>query len=97
VTTKEPPVKAFWSVTVYDTDRGGYLHPNKHNRYHINNTAAEKNDNGTISFIFKQSCGDTDKNCLEVPDGRFDLALRYYLPDDSIQTGEWTFPKVNLR
>jgi len=97
VTTEEPPVKAFWSVTVYDTDRGGYLHPNKHNRYHINNTAAEKNDNGTISFIFKQSCGDSDKNCLEVPAGHFDLALRYYLPDDSIQTGEWTFPKVNLR
>ena len=55
ITTKEPPVDAFWSVTVYDTGRGGYFHPNAQNRYHINNTGAVKNADGTYTFTFKQN------------------------------------------
>ena len=97
VTTEEPPVDAFWSVTVYDTDRGGYFHPNKHDRYHINGTTAVRNEDGTVTFVFKQSCDGDDTNCLEVPAGRFDLATRYYLPHEEIRSGEWTFPRIQLR
>lgn len=96
VTTEEPPVDAFWSVTVYDTDRGGFLHPNKDDRYHINNTTAVKNEDGTVTFLFKQSCDGDDTNCLEVPAGHFDLSIRYYLPDESIQSGDLTFPGIEL-
>jgi len=96
VTTEEPPVDAFWSITVYDSERGGFLHPNKHNRYHINNTAAVKNKDGTVAFLFKQSCAEADANCLEVPAGRFDLATRYYLPKESIRSGEWKLPLPEL-
>ena len=87
---------AFWSITVYDTDRGGFLHPNKDDRYHINDTTAVKNEDGTVTFLFKQSCEEGDINCLEVPAGRFDLATRYYLPDESIQSGDWTLPGIEL-
>ena len=96
VTTEEPSVDAFWSITVYDTDRGGYLHPNDEDRYHINNTGAVRNDDGTITFLFKQSCERSDVNCLEVPAGHFDLAARYYLPDEAIESGEWTLPKITM-
>ncbi len=91
VTITEPPVDAFWSVTVYDTKRGGFLHPNDENKYHINNTTAVKNADGTVTFLFKTKCEPGDLNCLEVPDGPFDLVTRYYLPHEEIRTGEWKF------
>jgi len=96
VTTEAPPVDAFWSLTVYDTDRGGFLHPNKYDRYHINNTTAVANDDGTYTFLFKQDCAETDLNCLEVPGGRFDIAARYYLPSEAIQSGDWVLPPLEL-
>ena len=81
---------------MYDTDRGGFLHPNKHDRYHINNTLAVANDDDSYTFLFKQDCTETDSNCLEVPAGRFDIAARYYLPSEQIQRGEWVLPPLEL-
>jgi hypothetical protein len=92
LTTEEPTVGAFWSVTVYDTDRGGFLHPNKDDLYHINNTSAGRNEDGTITFLFKTQCEEGDINCLEVPAGNFDLTVRYYLPDEQLQKGQWQMP-----
>jgi hypothetical protein len=89
--TEEPPVNAFWSVTVYDSTTGR-LHPNDADRYHINNTTAIRDESGTFTFHFKLSCKETDQNCLEVPAGPFDVAARYYLPEPEIMNGEWTMP-----
>ena len=96
VTTSEPPVKAFWSLTVYDTERGGFFHPNKFDTYHINNTTAVKNADGTVTFLFKKSCSKSTKNCLEIPNGKFDVVARYYLPEMTIRSGEWKRPGFNI-
>lgn len=96
ITTEAPPVDAFWSVTVYDSE-SQRLHPNKDDRYHINNTTALPNEDGTYTFIFKTECGPEDRNCLEVPAGRFDIAARYYLPREPILSGQWKMPKPKLK
>jgi hypothetical protein len=93
--TEEPPVKGFWSVTVYDSTTGR-LHPNEHDRYHINNTTAAPNEDGTYTFRFKAVCVEADENCLEVPTGPFDVAARYYLPEPAITSGDWTMPLASL-
>ena len=92
-----PEVGAFWSVTVYDTERGGHLHPNAENRYHLNNTTATSTDGGkTYTFLFKTSREEGDVNCLEVPEGQFDLTVRYYLPGTSITEDGWRINKPKL-
>ena len=96
VTFSEPPVGAFWSLTVYDSKRGGFFHPNEDDRYHINNSTAVPNADGTFTFVFKTSCDATDKNCIEVPAGPFDIATRYYLPKDPIRSGQWELPGIEL-
>jgi hypothetical protein len=93
--TEAPQVDAFWSVTVYDSNTGR-LHPNDHDRYHINNTTAARNEDGTYTFRFKMKCEADDQNCLEVPAGPFDVIARYYLPKPEIMSGEWTIPRPML-
>jgi hypothetical protein len=94
--TEAPQVNAFWSVTIYDSTTGRF-HPNDDDRYHINNTTAVKNEDGTYTFRFKATCEDDDVNCLEVPAGPFDVAARYYLPEPEIMSGEWTMPRPVLQ
>jgi hypothetical protein len=97
VTTETPNVNGFWSVTAYDTDRGGFFHPNKDDRYHFNEATAVGNSDGTYTFTFKQECLTADINCLEVPKGHFDIIARYYLPSEEIITREWIFPNLELQ
>jgi len=90
--TQPPPVNGFWSITVYDATTSRF-HPNKYDRYHFNNTTALQDDDGRYTFRFKTSCEDVDENCLEVPNGPFDVAARYYLPAPAIVSGDWTMPR----
>jgi hypothetical protein len=96
VTTAVPPVDAFWSITVYDTDRGGFLHPNSNDRYHINDSSARRNADGTITLTFMRACEPAAANCLDVPSGRFEVVTRYYLPHPEIVSGIWKLPPIDL-
>ena len=93
-----PPVKAFWSVTMYDAEY--FFVPNSLNRYNISQRNALKTnpDGSTNIFIQKDSPGaDKESNWLPAPDGKFVLMLRMYWPKDtppSILDGSWKPPAV---
>jgi len=95
---KLPPVKAFWSVTMYN-GKTQLLVANPIHRYLINSPMLpelKRNaDGGLTIYIQKDSPGkDKESNWLPAPDGPIYMALRCYWPKETILDGEWKLPTV---
>lgn len=93
----QPPVGAFWSVTVYD--RSGKLVPNADNRYDVSTSRPEelvRRPDGSVDIIFApRDPGDPGANWLKVPQGAgFNAYLRMYVPEQPILDGTWTPPPI---
>jgi hypothetical protein len=90
-----PPVRAFWSVTVYDKD--GYFIANPVNRYAIGDRDKLKvNPDGSLDlYIQNQNPGaGHETNWLPSGDGIFNMTMRLYWPEDAILNGGWQPPAV---
>jgi hypothetical protein len=93
-----PPVKGFWSVTMYDTDF--FFVPNPINRYNLSqrNTFVTNPDGSVDLYLQAESPGkDKEANWLPAPKGKFITMLRLYWPKDTPPTildGSWTPPPV---
>jgi len=95
--TKEqiPPVRAFWSLTMYNED--GYFVMNPIHRYAIGDRDLLKfNPDGSLDLYIQHEApgGDRDANWLPAPEGKFNLSLRLYWPSDAVLNGQWTPPAV---
>jgi len=93
-----PPVKAFWSLTMYDGPTQ-LLIDNPLDRYLLNSPMMDQfvlADDGSLTFyIQKESPGkELESNWLPAPDGPFYAVLRLYGPDQSVLEGEWTNPTL---
>ncbi len=91
-----PPVKAFWSLTMYDGKTQLFIE-NPLDRYLLNSTMMDQfrvaKDGSLTLHIQKDSPGkDKDGNWLPAPDGPFYMVLRLYGPEDAALDGEWTPP-----
>jgi hypothetical protein len=93
-----PPVKGFWSVTMYDPQF--FFVANPINRYSISPRQNLKtNPDGSIDLhIQNKSPGeDKESNWLPAPTGKFQLMLRMYWPNEnapSILNATWEPPRV---
>ncbi len=93
-----PPAKAFWSLTMYDTDF--FFVPNPIDRYELSqrNHFITNPDGSVDLYLQAESPGkDKEANWLPAPKGKFDLVLRIYSPrgtPPSILDGTWTPPPV---
>jgi hypothetical protein len=95
---KLPPVKGFWSLTMYDA--GYFFVDNPLNRY----TLSQRNDlkpnaDGSVDLYIQNTSPGPDKesNWLPAPSGDFILMLRMYWPQEqkpSILDGSWKIPRV---
>ena len=94
---QQPPVKAFWSVTMYDSHM--FFVANPLNRYQISPTQSPVNYNpdGSLDiYIQHANPGPArEKNWLPAPSGHFALVLRMYWPEDAVINGSWRPPGVN--
>ena len=90
-----PPVNAFWSVTVYNSD--GFLVENPINRYALgSNSGLEQAEDGdtVITFAAQQPEGTPEENWLPIPDTDFEVTLRMYWPEEPILNGDWEAPAL---
>lgn len=90
-----PPVKAFWSITLYDDD--GFQVANDLDRFAISSWMPfTYNSDGSLDLYFQhQSPGkDKEANWLPAPAGSFNLTMRLYAPESDALTGKWNPPAV---
>lgn len=90
-----PPVNAFWSITLYDSD--GFQVANVLNRFAVSSWMPFKtNPDGSLElYIQNESPGkDKEANWLPAPKGPFNVCMRLYGPKSEALTGKWNPPPV---
>ncbi|HEY5850559.1 MAG TPA: DUF1254 domain-containing protein [Lysobacter sp.] len=95
-----PPVKGFWSLTLYNQHH--FFAPNEIKRYSVGtkNKDLQLGADGSLT-IYVQSDAPADPaqraNWLPAPKGEdFSLYIRTYWPQDAITSGQWTPPAVTV-
>ncbi|HKE23986.1 MAG TPA: DUF1254 domain-containing protein [Bryobacteraceae bacterium] len=95
---KLPPVKGFWSLTMYNADF--FFVENALNRYTLSQRNKLKfNADGSVDLYLQASNPGSGKesNWLPAPNGKFVLMLRLYWPNETSPTildGTWKPPAV---
>ena len=92
-----PPVDAFWSLCAYGDDLFFTEHPS--DRYHIGDRTPHLvvGDDGSAEIVLshhRPEGADETVGWLPVPEGRFRLMLRLYLPGDAVLDGTYRYPPV---
>jgi hypothetical protein len=91
-----PPIRAFWSMTMYDHSL--FLVPNPIDRYNVGDrTPGLHYGRGRSLKIYiqhKPPSAERQSNWLPAPSGRFELHLRLYEPKRSATNGKWRPPTI---
>ena len=94
---KKVPVKAFWSLTMYDA-KELFMVENPIKRYSIGNrtkglkTAAD--GRGALYIQAKSPGAEKESNWLPAPEGDFFLQMRLDEPADEVLSGAYQLPQV---
>jgi hypothetical protein len=94
---QEPPVKGFWSVTLYNEHH--LFSPNALNRYSLGTKSKsflKYNPDGSLTLYFgaKSPGKNKESNWVPAPNGTFSLYIRAYWADKSVLDGSWMPPNV---
>lgn len=93
-----PPVRGFWSLTMYDAQY--FFVNNPLNRYNVSSRDSfVANADGSVDLLIQHADPGPEKraNWLPAPEGKFILMLRMYWPSESspsILNGTWSIPAV---
>jgi hypothetical protein len=91
-----PPVKGFWSLTLYN--KFHFFQPNDLKRYSLGtkNKTLQYGAGGSLTIYMSATPPDKEKmsNWLPAPKDEFSLYVRSYWPEAAIMNGQWTPPPV---
>jgi hypothetical protein len=91
-----PPVKGFWSITLYNAHH--FFHPNPLNHYSLGtkSKSLQYDADGSLTLYFgaKSPGKDKETNWLPAPEGTFSLYIRCYWAEQAILDGTWVPPNV---
>ncbi len=95
-----PPVKGFWSLTLYNQHH--FFHPNELKRYSLGtkNRGLAFDDDGGLTLHASGAPPADERlraNWLPAPAGPFSLYLRAYWPEQAVVDGAWVPPPVVRR
>lgn len=93
---EQPPVDAFWSITMYDASTK-MLVENPINRYKVGSDTPDlvKGKDGALTFVLSRNKpSQTDVNWLPAPEHNFYLLFRMYQPKQAVMDGSWKLPEV---
>ena len=94
---QEPPVKGFWSLTLYNEHH--VFHANPLRRYSLGTKSKsflKYNSDGSLTLYFgaKSPGKDKEANWVPAPNGTVSLYIRAYWADKAILDGTWMPPQV---
>jgi len=90
-----PPVKAFWSITLYGPD--SFFVANPIDRYAVGDRTAglQYGPGGSLDvYVQHDPPPGHEANWLPAPTGPFYLSMRLYLPDRAVLDGTYRYPVV---
>ncbi|MFH6965069.1 DUF1254 domain-containing protein [Flavobacterium plurextorum] len=91
-----PPVKGFWSLTLYNAEH--FFAPNELKRYSLGtkNKNLKKNADGSLTIYVQNTPPSEDKisNWLPAPKEVFSLYVRCYWPEEKVLNDSWNPPAV---
>ncbi len=91
-----PPVRGFWSLTVYNKHH--LFEPNALNRYSLGtkNKTLKYNPDGSLTLYAgaKSPGKDKESNWIPAPDGTFSFYIRCYWSRKAVLDGSWVPPSI---
>ena len=91
-----PPVKGFWSLTLYNAEK--FFHPNPLKRFSrgTKDKDLKYGEDGSLTLYLGATSPGADKesNWLPAPAGTFSLLMRLYWPEQAVLDGTWLPPDV---
>ena len=92
---QDPPVDAFWSITMYDLP-DFYLVANPINRYSIGDRTPglRRDSDGSLTIVIQHQQPDDTSNWLPAPAAPFRPLMRLYQPGAAILDGTYQIPPI---
>ena len=91
-----PPVRGFWSLTLYNAEHFYNDNPLKRFSLGTKNKTLKYNADGSLTLYAgaKSPGKDKEANWLPAPNGTFSLYIRAYWPDKAVIDGTWQPPAI---